>query len=96
MRCLWLTYDATLTDNICNTVLLRRPNIAACTIWGMSRNSAVGIAIGYGLDERGVGVRIPVGARIFSSPGRPDWLWSPPNLSNGYRGSFPGGKETGA
>jgi hypothetical protein len=28
------------------------------------RDSVVGIAIGYGLDDRGVGVRVPVGSRI--------------------------------
>jgi hypothetical protein len=62
-----------------------------------SRDSAVGIATGYGLDERGVGVRVPVGSRIFSSPRRPDRLWVPPNLvSSGYRGSVPGGKAAGA
>jgi hypothetical protein len=37
-------------------------------------DSAVGIATGYGLDERGVGVRVPVGSRIFSFPNRPDRL----------------------
>jgi hypothetical protein len=58
-----------------------------------SRDSVVGIATGYGLDDRGVGVRVPVGSRFFSSPCRPDRLWDPPNLlSNGYWGSFPGGK----
>jgi hypothetical protein len=31
-----------------------------------SRDSVVGIATGYGLDNRGVGVRVPVGSRIFS------------------------------
>jgi hypothetical protein len=36
-----------------------------------SRDSAVGIATGYGLDDRWVGVRVPVGSRIFSSPRRP-------------------------
>jgi hypothetical protein len=30
-----------------------------------SRNSAVGIATGYGLDSRGVGARVPVGERFF-------------------------------
>jgi hypothetical protein len=32
-----------------------------------SRDSVVGIAIGYGLDDRRVGVRVPVGSRIFCS-----------------------------
>jgi hypothetical protein len=57
-----------------------------CTSGG-SRDSVVGIANGYGLDGRGVGVRILVGSRIFSSPHHPDQLWGPPNLlSNGYQG----------
>jgi hypothetical protein len=54
-----------------------------------SRGSVVGIATGYRLDGRGVGVRVPVGLRIFFSPSRPDRLWGPPNLlSNGYRGAL--------
>jgi hypothetical protein len=32
-----------------------------------SRDGAVGIAAGYVLDGRGVGVRVPVGSRFFSS-----------------------------
>jgi hypothetical protein len=32
------------------------------------------------LDDRGVGVRVPVGLKIFTSPHRPDRLWDPPNL----------------
>jgi hypothetical protein len=43
----------------------------------------VGIVTGYGLDDRGVGVRFPVGSRIFSSPRRPDRLWGSPNLLRG-------------
>jgi hypothetical protein len=35
-------------------------------------DSVVGIATGYGLDFRGLGDRVPVGSRIFSSPRRPD------------------------
>jgi hypothetical protein len=40
-----------------------------------SRDSVVGIATSYRLDDRGFGVQIPVGVRIFTSPGRPDRLW---------------------
>jgi hypothetical protein len=39
-----------------------------------SRDSAVGVVIDYGLDDQGVGVRVPVGSRIFSSPHRLDQL----------------------
>jgi hypothetical protein len=46
-----------------------------------------GTATGYGLDDRRVGVQVPVGVRIFTSPRRPDWLCGPPNLlSNEYGG----------
>jgi hypothetical protein len=45
----------------------------------MSRDSSVGITTGYGMDDRGVGVRVPVGIRIFSFPRRPDQLWGSPN-----------------
>jgi hypothetical protein len=54
-----------------------------------SRDSAVGTATGYGLDDRGVGVRAPVESRIFSCPRRSDQLCGPPNLlSNVYWGLF--------
>jgi hypothetical protein len=55
-----------------------------------SRDSAVGIATGYGLDDRGVGVEVPVRSRIFSSPRLPDRRWGAPNLlSSGYPEPFP-------
>jgi hypothetical protein len=53
----------------------------------MSRDSAVSTATGYGLDGRGVSVRVPVGTRFFFPPPRSDRLWGPSSrLSNGYRG----------
>jgi hypothetical protein len=62
----------------------------------MSRDSAVGIATDYGLDDRGVGDGVPVGSRIFSPQRRPDRLWDPTSpLINGYRGPFPGVKRQG-
>jgi hypothetical protein len=62
----------------------------------MSLDSAVGIATGYGLDDREVGVRFPGWSKIFPSPRRPDGFWGSPNLlSNGYGGLFPGGKDAG-
>jgi hypothetical protein len=62
-----------------------------------SRCSAVGIAPEYGLNDQGVGVRVPVGLRMLISPYSQDRLWGPPSLlSNGYRGLIPRGKAAGA
>jgi hypothetical protein len=61
-----------------------------------SWDSVVGVATGYGLDDRGVGVRVPVGSRIFSSPRRPDRLWGhPASYQMGIRDSSPGIKRPG-
>jgi hypothetical protein len=77
-------------------VLCDRFFFSLCHIYE-SRDSVAGIATGYGLDDQGFGVPVPVGARIFSSPCRPDRLWGPPSLlSNGTGGSYPGGKAAGA
>jgi hypothetical protein len=52
-----------------------------------SRDNAVSIATGYWLDDRKVGVRVPVRSRIYPSPRRQDRLWGTLCLlSNGYRG----------
>jgi hypothetical protein len=62
------------------------------------RDTSVGIALGYGLDDRGSRVRFPAGAGNFSLHHRVQ------NGSGAHptfypmdtRGSFPGGKATGA
>jgi hypothetical protein len=59
-----------------------------------SRDSVVGIATTYGLDDRGVEFRVPVGQEFSSRC--PDRLWSPPNLlSNGYLALSLGFKRPG-
>jgi hypothetical protein len=66
-----------------------RSRDALTEIVKLVRDSGVDIATGYGLDDQGVGVGVPVGARIFTSPCCPDRLWGPHNhLSNGYRWLF--------
>jgi hypothetical protein len=40
--------------------------ISAC-----SRDSVIGIATGYGLNYREIGIRVPVASRIFSTSSRP-------------------------
>jgi hypothetical protein len=55
-----------------------------------SRDSAVDTAIDYRLNGRRFRVRVPVGARLFFTPRRPNLFWGPLNfLSNGYRELFP-------
>jgi hypothetical protein len=67
----------------------------------MSRGSSVSIAIGYGLDDWGVGFRVSVGSRIvnFSIPSRPALRpiqlpiqWVPGALSPGVKRQ---GREAG-
>jgi hypothetical protein len=66
--------------------------ILDCTRTRGSQDSIVGIATGYELDDRGAGVQVPVGSRIFSSPHHPDWVWGPPNL---LHSGYPGVKQPG-
>jgi hypothetical protein len=58
------------------------------------RDSAVGIATRYGVDNRGVGVRVPVGSNIFlfstssrpvPGPTQPHIQWVPGALSPGVK-----------
>jgi hypothetical protein len=64
------------------------------TLFTRSQDSPVGIANGYRLDDRGFGVRVVVGSRIFSSPHlRDQFWWSPSILLNWYQGLFPQGQS---
>jgi hypothetical protein len=65
---------------------------------GKSRLGSVGIALGYGLDDRGSRVRFPTGAgnfsfhhRVQNGPGA-----HPASYPMDTRGSFPGGEAAGA
>jgi hypothetical protein len=74
--------------------LVYLPTFFTALSYHLSRDSAVGIATGYGLDDWEVGFRVPVGSRIFTSLCCPDRLWGPPNTM-GTGGSFPGAKRPG-
>jgi hypothetical protein len=58
-------------------------------------DSVDGVATGYRVDEGGVGVRVPVGSRIFSFPRLPDSGVHPTSYPMGTGGSFPGVKRPG-
>jgi hypothetical protein len=68
---------------------LVKANLSLYLISDGSKDSVVGIATGYGLGDRGIRVRFPLGSRIFFSPSRPDRLWYPPN-------TFAEGKAAGS
>jgi hypothetical protein len=63
-----------------------------------SRDSSIGIALGYGLDDRGSRVRFPAGAGNFSFHHRVQngSAAHPTSYPMGTRGSFPVGKAAGA
>jgi hypothetical protein len=61
-------------------------------------DSSVGIALGYGLEDRGSKVRFPAGARNFSLHQRVQNGSGahPASYLMGIRGSYPGGKAARA
>jgi hypothetical protein len=63
----------------------------------MSWDSAVGIATAYGLDDRGVGVRVPVGSEFsLLHIVQTDSGAYPASHPMGTEDSFTGGKAAGA
>jgi hypothetical protein len=88
--------------NICRRYSLHRnsSNVSCVLVPFLScksRHSSVGIALGYGLDDRGSRVRFPAGAwnfslhhRVHNGSGA-----HPASYSVGTRGSFPGVKCPG-
>jgi hypothetical protein len=62
----------------------------------MNRDSSVGIATGYGLDDRGGGSSSPGRVKMFhfSISSRPALGSTQPPIK-GYRGLFSGGKAAG-
>jgi hypothetical protein len=44
-----------------------------------NRVTAVGVETGYGQEGRGVGIRVPVRARVLFSPLFSDRFWGPPS-----------------
>jgi hypothetical protein len=70
----------------------------SCLVIQKSRDSSVGTALGYGLENRGSGVRFSAGAGNFSLNHRVQNGSGahPASYPMGTRSSFPGGKAAGA
>jgi hypothetical protein len=58
----------------------------------VSRDRVVSIATGYGLDDLGFGVRVPVGSRIFFVVAQTGSGGHPASYSMSTGGYFSGGK----
>jgi hypothetical protein len=73
-------------------------NYMCIHIYNKSRDSSAGIALGYGVDDRGSRVRFPTGAGNFSLHHRVQNGSGahPASYPMGTRGSFTGGKAAGA
>jgi hypothetical protein len=91
-----MTYTL-LFRTVVHNIRMRTPLKDACAI-KQSRDSSGGIALGYGLDDRGSRVRFPAGAGNFSLHHRVQNGSGahPASYPLGTRGSFLGGKAAGA
>jgi hypothetical protein len=90
------TRDLPIKKQDCDWKYLAIPFIASLTNH-KNRDSSVGIALGYRLDDRGSGFRFQVGAGNISVHHcvQTDSEAHPASYPNGTRGSFPGGKAAG-
>jgi hypothetical protein len=86
-----------LRYNFISTLPISVAGILFFTLLGKSRDSSVGIALGYRLDDRGSRVRFPAGAGNFSLQHRIQngCGANPASYPMGTRGSFPGVKRPG-
>jgi hypothetical protein len=87
-----------LIEDFCGFPLPRHTNVGTVpSNMNSSRHSSVGIALGYGLDDRGSMVRFPAGAGNFSlhHPVQNGSGAHPASYPMGTRGRFPGGKAAG-
>jgi hypothetical protein len=86
------------TTNENESVMKQEQRLEISIIIPLTRDSSVGIALGYGLDDRGSRVRFSVGAGNFSLHHRVQNGSGahPASYPMGTRGSFPGNKVTGA
>jgi hypothetical protein len=74
-----------------------KQQINVLKLYRKSRDSSVGIALGYGLDDWNSRVRFPAGAGNFSLHHCvQNGSGAHPAYPMGTRGSFPGGKAAGA
>jgi hypothetical protein len=77
-------------SSLCNWAYYEKPYL----LCGKRRDSPVGIVTGYGLDDRGIAVRVSVRSSMSTSSYCRDRLWGQASLlSNEY---FPRGKAAGA
>jgi hypothetical protein len=83
-----------ITSQIDSQFVLLPPECSTHAI--MSRDSSVDTATGYGMEDRGFGVRVPEGSRIFSTSSRLALGVHPTSYPMGTGGSFPGGKAARA
>jgi hypothetical protein len=95
--CKYKAYNfITIHDLVCHEISNRI--LMCCHMKKKSQDSSVGIALGYGLDDRGSRVRFLAGAGNFSLHHRVQNGSGahPASYPMGTRGSFPGDKAAGA